>query len=132
MTFYQAFAANMAALGLPAPRGPFETLTTAVTTIVAINRTIATYGRNVTLRELLLTLPAFASAGAVVELGAVAASVTAAFYLGACLGSLLVATGHVVTHSTLTHKAARLGLSGPWLWPAFVAVVRRDSERRIA
>jgi hypothetical protein len=117
-TFYDHFAANMEAMGLSAPRGLFETSTKATATISAIAGAMKHYGPRVTVREILLTIPAFASAPAVAELALLAGGVFAAFYVGACIGSFAVATGKTLALVDLTTVANQLRLSGPWLMPA--------------
>lgn len=124
MTFHEAFSENMEKCGLPAPSRVFGTLTTATATIAALGNFVVKYGQRVTLREFVLTMPALFAAEAAVEIAGLAAGMTAAFYFGACLGSLIYATGHVVTHSSLSHKAAQMKIRGPWLAAAFADVMR--------
>lgn len=125
MTFYEAFSENMEQLGVPAPRRLFDSLTTATATIVALNKAVATYGPRVTMRELVLTMPALVTPAAALEFGTLTAGITAAFYVGACVGSLLVATGHTITHLGLLRQASQLRLTGNWLHPAFAQVTVR-------
>lgn len=84
--FYDYFKANMNAMGLPCPDSLFADLTTALATIKSIQAAI-TVGGNVTIAELI-------GAGTLSEGLAVAGGVAASFYLGACIGSLAVATGY--------------------------------------
>lgn len=134
MTFYEAFAQNMEQLGVPAPKRLFDSVTTATATVVAINRAIVTYGPKVTLKEIVLTMPALFTASALVELGTLTAEITAAFYVGCCIGSLLVATGHSLTHLGMLRQAHQMHLSaakgsGAWLQPAFAKVTFQSSRR---
>lgn len=101
-TFYQYFKQNMEETGLPAPMSLFGTLSTATASIGAMTTYISTYGTSTTVSEMLLTLPgAAAGAGggvvgfatAVSEGLLVVGALSAAFYVGACIGSLAVATG---------------------------------------
>lgn len=104
-TFYIHFANNMKALNLPAPESLFGTLTTATASIGAMVKYIQTYGTKATVREMFMTLPgAAAGAGggavgfatAASEALLVVGAVSAAYYIGACLGSLAVATKNTV------------------------------------
>ena len=101
-TFYFYFKENMNSLGLPAPESLFGKLTTAVASIGTMASYVKTYGNTVTVSEMLGTLPG-AAAGAGGGTAGVAAAVSevtfafgalaASFYVGACIGSLAVATG---------------------------------------
>lgn len=104
--FYDHFSANMRALHLPAPESLFGTVTTATASIGSMVKYVQTYGTRVTLREMLMTLPGavsgagggavgYATAGseAILVIGAV----SAAYYVGACLGSLAVATKKTIS-----------------------------------
>ena len=104
--FYGYFNENMEALHLPAPYGLFGTLTTATATIGAMVKLVEKFGTRVTVAELIKTLPgavAGAGGGAVgIATGAsecllVAGAVSAAYYVGACIGSLAVATGKTLS-----------------------------------
>lgn len=99
--FYEYFAENMKALHLPAPESLFGTVTTATATIGSMIKYIQLYGTKATVREMILTLPgAFAGAGkgcvgfatAASEAIVVIGAVSAAYYVGACIGSLAIAT----------------------------------------
>ena len=100
--FYDHFNENMKTLGLPAPRSLFGTLTTATATIGAMVKLIQTYGTKATVAEMIGTLPGAAAgagggtvgfASAASEGLFVLGALSAAFYVGACIGSLAVATG---------------------------------------
>ena len=129
-TFYDHFAANMNALGLPAPKSLFESASTAVASTVALAKTVDVYGPRVTVKEVLRTMPRLFSAKAVLELGAISAAVTAAFYVGACLGSLAVATGKTasVQHMIATAMHFRIRVA-PWLMPNLTIVESRSWRR---
>lgn len=97
-TFYDRFKANMAATppGLPAPEGLFDTAAKATATIAALARAMKDYPSRVTIREIWMTVPVRASAPAALEGVTVVMGISAAYYVGACVGSLLVATGQSV------------------------------------
>lgn len=101
-TFYQYFEQNMKELGLPAPTSLFGTLSIATGTIGAMATFVKTYGTTTTVAEMIGTLPgaatgagggAVGTATALSEVLLVIGSLSAAFYVGACIGSLAVATG---------------------------------------
>ena len=95
-SFYEAFKANMEAMGLPCPQSLFGTITTASATIGSLASAVKTFGTTATLAEVLLTFPtagaATAVAAAVGEITVLIGAVCASFYLGACIGSLIVAS----------------------------------------
>lgn len=84
--FRRYFNENMQALGLPVPSSLFDTYQTAVATATTLVGALKTLGKGATMAELL---------GATVGLEklAVAASVGAAAYTGAVVGSIAVASG---------------------------------------
>ena len=97
-TWYSYFKANMDRMYLPCPDKWFGTLATATATIGTIGRAAALSGGRATFAQMAAQLT---TAGAVTEGGAVAAggaaiadlalaigAVTAAAYVGACLGSI--------------------------------------------
>lgn len=130
-TFYAAFTDNMRLLGLPAPKTLFESVGTAAATTTALARAVETYGPRVTLREIFLTVPALASGAAAVELAGIAASVTASFYVGACLGSLVYATWHSLVPYDTTLVAARHRIPlRPWLLQSATTSLQRSHQRR--
>ena len=124
-TFYEKFKANMAATppGLPAPEGLFDSAATAMGSITAIAKAMRDYPSRVTIREIWKTIPAFASPGAVLEGATFLGGVGAAYYVGACLGSLLAATGQTITLASLARKADELHLQGAWLMPSMTRVM---------
>jgi hypothetical protein len=100
--FYSYFKKNMEEMGLPAPETLFGKLTTAVASISAMSTCIKTYGNTVTVAEMFGTLSGAAAgagggtvgaAAAASELTLVAGGLAASYYVGACIGSLAVATG---------------------------------------
>jgi hypothetical protein len=100
--FYDYFSENMKALNLPAPESLFGTLTAATASIGSMVKFVQNYGTRTTVAEMIITLPgAVAGAGGGVVGFATAASegllvvgaLSAAYYVGACIGSLAVATG---------------------------------------
>ncbi len=127
--FYNHFADNMKALHLPAPESLFGTITTATASIGSMMKYIQTYGTKATVREMLLTLPgAFSGAGggsigfatAASEAILVIGAVSAAYYVGACLGSLAVATKKSLsTEASIAECLSTAVLHGidtpPWL-----------------
>lgn len=84
--FKKYFTENMQALGLPVPSTLFDTYQTAIGTASTLVGTLATLGKGATMAELV---------GATVGLEklAVAASLGAAAYTGAVIGSIAVASG---------------------------------------
>lgn len=84
--FQKYFNENMRDLGLPVPSTLFDTYQTAVATASTLVGTLATLGKGATIGELI---------GATVGLEklAVAASIGAAAYTGAVIGSIAVASG---------------------------------------
>lgn len=84
--FQKYFNENMQDLGLPVPGTLFDTYQTAVATASTLAGTLATLGKGATIGELI---------GATVGLEklAVAASIGAAAYTGAVIGSIAVASG---------------------------------------
>ncbi|PPK45742.1 hypothetical protein B0G57_104144 [Trinickia symbiotica] len=83
--FYPAFKANMEALGLQVPTGLFATQEKALGTITVLTGFVKSFGMKVTIRELI-------GAGKLTEILSVAGAYYVSYYLGAVLGSLLVAT----------------------------------------
>jgi hypothetical protein len=100
-TFYFYFKENMNALGLPAPESLFGTASTAVATIISLAAPIEKYGTNATMGQLASMTAATGAAGAtgsaaaaiIIEKATVIAGCLLSFYVGACIGSLAVATG---------------------------------------
>lgn len=110
----------MDGLGLPAPETLIGTVQAAVSNATVILSQIDKFGRTVTLGEI-------AGAGTRLEaLGAIAAC-SAAFYVGAVIGSIAVATGRSLsggtTISDVISTADRYSINRHWLisslyqWP---------------
>ncbi|MGY4491623.1 hypothetical protein [gamma proteobacterium L18] len=85
-SFYDYFKENMEGLGLPAPESLFGNVTTAVATATTLLTQIDKFGKTVTVGELI-------TAGTRLEKLAVIGACSAAFYVGAVIGSIAVATG---------------------------------------
>lgn len=111
--FYDAFKANMDALHLPVPTTLFATLQTSIASVTSIMSTLKTLGPDATIAEV---------AGATTKLEALSAagSILACAYLGAVIGSLMVATDVATscksgrganTSIAILQWAARHGLS---------------------
>ena len=87
---------------MPTPSGLFANLTVATATVKALQAVVAKYGTRVTTGELLEAgiLADFLGGAAVAALGdslTVIAGLTAAFYVGACVGCLIAATAEKLT-----------------------------------
>lgn len=87
--FYRYFKENMDSLGLPAPESLFGTLQITIGTLTVLLTNIDKFGKTVTVGELIGT-------GTRLEKLATVAAISAAFYVGACIGSLAVATGRTL------------------------------------
>ncbi|KER68302.1 hypothetical protein HR51_27875 [Burkholderia cepacia] len=113
-TFYGAFKDNMDALGLPAPASLFAAQQTATGTLATILGTLKTLGPNATVGELI-------GATTGLEVLATISALGASFYIGAVIGSLIVATDASLVcekHSVAAVEgvrtwAVRRGLSVP-------------------
>lgn len=118
--FYKYFKENMAALGLTAPETLFGTLQAAVGTAATILTQVDKYGPRVTVGDL-------ARGATRLEQLTYLGSVCAAFYVGAVIGSIAVATGRALTGGTtvadVLFVATRHDLNRSWLisvllrWP---------------
>jgi hypothetical protein len=123
-TFYGSFAANMALLGLDAPRSLFDTVEKATLHIGSIAVAVKQYGRQpITMREVVQLVPtlgrATVLAGAVVRLSAV----SGAFYVGAAIGSLVVAADQTPSVRNLLATAHRARVQpAPWVLPTLTTV----------
>lgn len=111
-TFYMYFKENMEGLGLPAPEGLFGSLSAAVGNAAAILSQIDKFGTSVTIREII-------GAGTRLEgLGCIGGC-AAAFYVGAVIGSLAVASGRSLAGGTsmadVIFAARRYELNRKWL-----------------
>jgi hypothetical protein len=120
--FYMYFKENMDALGLPAPEGLFGSHNAAVGNAAVLMSQIDKPGRGVTMREI-------AVAGTRLEGLGVIGACSAAFYVGAIIGSIAVATGRCASGGTaladVLFAAKKHDLDRDWLasvvqhWPAF-------------
>lgn len=112
-TFSEVFSSNMKDMGLPVPSSIFGTVGTTLTTVGALAGAITKVGVNATVSEIFLTLPlgagTAATAVAVSEIVAVIGACSASFYLGACIGSVLVAAYETLDCSELTKVVSWFG-----------------------
>jgi hypothetical protein len=118
--FYTYFKENMDGLGLPAPETLFGNIQTTVANASVILGQIDKFGKTVTLGELI-------GAGTKLETLGVIAACSAAFYVGAVIGSIAVAIGRSLAGGTTIADvmivAQRYQLTRPWLiatlqqWP---------------
>ncbi len=118
--FYQSFRENMEGVGLPAPQGLFGSVAAAVSAAAAILGQIDKFGKAVTLGEII---------GAGTRLDGLAAigGCAAAYYAGAVIGSLAVASAASPTAATsladVLFTAKKHKLDRKWLpatlqrWP---------------
>jgi hypothetical protein len=118
-TFYTYFKENMKSMGLPAPETLFGTVGTATANISAIVGAVERFGSAVTIGELI-------GAGTVSEVLIIIGSCTAAFYVGACIGSLAVATGMYfsdgISIADLFACANQHGIkTSPWLQKIYIS-----------
>lgn len=119
--FYRHFKENMDGLGLPAPESLFGTVTAAVSNTSVILGLIDKFGTRVTVGEII-------GAGTKLEVLAVASGCAAAYYVGAVIGSIAVASGRSLAGGTSISDVLmtinKHGLSRPWL----TADLRRRPE----
>ena len=112
--FYKYFKENMDALNLPAPENLYGSVATAQATISGLLGYIDKYGTRVTVLEMV-------GAGTNLERLATVAAVQAAYYIGAAIGSLAVATGRTLAGGTslsdVLFEASRWNLKRDWLLP---------------
>jgi len=121
-TFYEYFKKNMDALGAPCPRTLFDSAMTATATIKTLVTEASKYGPGVTVAEL-------AVAGTGLEQLGLASAGLASLYIGACIGSLAVATGRSLSGGysiqDLLCTAHKHGISSPYLDQAITQHVNR-------
>jgi len=86
--FKKYFDENMRALGLPVPASLFETFERSIAAAVVLVSTLNALGSNATMAELM-------GATVMLEKLGVVGSIGAAFYVGAVIGSIFVASGQV-------------------------------------
>jgi hypothetical protein len=118
--FYKDFKENMEGLGLPAPETLFGSVQATVGNATVLLSHIDKFGKRVTIGEII-------GAGTRLEGLGVVAACSAAFYVGAVIGSLAVATGRSLAGGTsmadVLATATKYRLGRPWLaaslqrWP---------------
>jgi len=111
--FYNYFKENMEDLGLTAPpESLFGTQQLAISTIAVILAFIDKFGTKVTVMEML-------NAGTRLEQLSTLGALGAAYYAGAAIGSLAVATGRTLSGGTslgdVLFEASKWGFDRPWL-----------------
>ncbi|WP_342653563.1 hypothetical protein [Pseudomonas sp. F3-2] len=111
-SFYEYFKENMEGMGLPAPESLFGSVTSAVATASTLLGQIEKFGERVTISELL-------RAGTKLEQLAMIGACSAAFYAGAVIGSIAVATGRALGNGTtlrdVLFTAQKVDLMADWL-----------------
>jgi hypothetical protein len=115
--FYTYFKNNMEAMGLSAPKELFGTFEKSIGAAFAISKAVETYGTKVTIGELI-------GAGTIAEGLGTMVTVAAAYYLGAVLGSIAIATGQSLsggsTIADVLYLAEKHKISRSWV-PEFIA-----------
>ncbi len=119
--FYKYFRQNMQSLGLPAPESLFGSLQMALANAAAFVAHIDKFGRRITVGEMV-------GAGLRAEKLGMVATLSAAFYVGAVIGSIAVATGRAlsggVSIADVLWDIRCNGLYRPWL----ADTMRRNPE----
>jgi hypothetical protein len=115
--FYKYFKENMEALGLPVPpESLYGTQALAISTISVILGYIDKFGTKVTVREM-------AGAATRLEQLSVAGALGVAFYAGAVIGSLAVATGRTMSGGTsiadVLYELSKQGWDREWIRSLF-------------
>jgi hypothetical protein len=112
--FYKYFKENMDALNLPAPENLYGSVATAQTSISGMLVYIDKYGTRVTVLDMI-------GAGTNLERLATVGAVQGAYYIGAAIGSLAVATGRTLAAGTslsdVLFEASHRDLKRDWLLP---------------
>jgi hypothetical protein len=112
--FYKYFKENMDALDLPAPENLYGSVTTAQASITGMLVYIDKFGTKVTVLDMI-------GAGTNLERLATVGAVQGAYYIGAAIGSLAVATGRTLAGGTslsdVLFEASRWNLKRDWLLP---------------
>lgn len=116
--FYKYFKENMEAPGLnPPPESLFGTQQIALGTITTMLTYIDRFGTKVTVLEMVF-------AGTRLEQLATVGVVGAAYYTGAAIGSLAVATGRTISGGTslgdVLFEASKRGFGREWLTSLFI------------
>ena len=110
--FQRYFKENMEALGLPAPDSLFGSLQSSLTTVSVLLASIDKFGKTATIADLI-------GAGTRLEKLGMLGTLSAAFYAGACIGSLAVATGRSLSGGAsvadVLFYARTHHLHRPWL-----------------
>ena len=90
--FAYHYEKNMQALGLPAPTTFYTSLAAATAAIKSMADAISLYGRTATMSQLAMRATwGYSMAPIVSRVGGIVLSVGAAYYVGACIGSVAVA-----------------------------------------
>lgn len=114
--FYRYFKENMNDLGLAAPESLFGSMQATLGTINAMLIFTDKFGPRVTVLEMI-------GAGTRLERLATVGAVQVAYYAGATIGSLAVATGRTLAGGAslgdVLFEASRLGFKRPWLVSLF-------------
>ena len=114
---YQALCTgeHQKAMGLPAPEALFGNLQLALTSVTTIAAFVDRFGARVTVGELI-------GAGTKLELLGTIGACSAAYYVGAVIGSIAVATGRSiaggVTMADVLFTANHYNLNRHWLLPS--------------
>ncbi|REE21200.1 hypothetical protein B0G71_4352 [Paraburkholderia sp. BL27I4N3] len=118
--FGKAFQQNMSALGLPAPSSLFGSIQAAASNVATMLGALKTLGPGATVAEII-------GATTALEALSVVGALSASFYVGACVGSLIVAanaamqcTSGATAAATARMAASRLGLVIPDMMLAFI------------
>lgn len=123
--FGKAFTENMSALGLPAPNSLFGSIQAAASNIATMLGALKTLGPGATVAELI-------GATTVLEVLSVVGALSASFYVGACIGSLVVAANTAIkcTSGATAAVAARTTASryGVVIPDTMLAFIQRHPE----
>ncbi|WP_208620708.1 hypothetical protein [Paraburkholderia aspalathi] len=109
----------MSALGLPAPSSLFGSIQAAASNVATMLGALKTLGPSATVAELI-------GATTALEVLSVVGALSASFYVGACIGSLIVAANAAMKCTTTSAAAtarigaARLGMVIPDTMLAFI------------
>lgn len=130
--FFKYFKENKDGLGLPAPEALFGNLQLALSSVTALQAHMDKFGKAVTVREVI-------GATTRLEKLLIVGSLSASYYVGACIGSIAVATGRSMANRTslgdVLYSASRHGLNRAWLpsmlqrWPGIYKQAVGDKQR---
>jgi hypothetical protein len=130
--FFKYFKENMDGLGLPAPEALFGNLQVALSSVTALQAHIDKFGKAVTVREAIGATTRF-------EKLLIIGSFSVSYYVGACIGSIAVATGRSLANGTslgdVLYTASRYGINRSWLpcmlqrWPSIYKQAVGDKQR---